>query len=98
MLRDLVDWAAEHPRRPEVEEVLDELLHRMACRAAVKAGDVLSREEIQALLARRDMAEQTATCPHGRPTALVLTRAEIERQFKRDHRVARAKQEEPGPP
>jgi DNA mismatch repair protein MutL len=60
----------------------------------VKAGEVLSPEEIQALLAKRHMGEQTATCPHGRPTSLILTRTEIERQFKRDYRSMKPQEDE----
>ena len=98
VLRDLLDWAAEHEGSPSVEDVLDELLHRMACRAAVKAGDALSPEEIRDLLSQREIVEQTATCPHGRPTSLMLTRSEIERQFKRDYRSIRPQDDETIPP
>jgi DNA mismatch repair protein MutL len=94
VLRDLLDWAAKSGEKPTVETVLDELLHRMACRAAVKAGEVLSPEEIQSLLSRRRLGEPTATCPHGRPTTLVLTRQEIERQFKRDYRSTRPQEDD----
>ncbi|MBN2582313.1 MAG: DNA mismatch repair endonuclease MutL [Planctomycetes bacterium] len=85
VLRDLLDWMAENDSQPAVEDLLDELLHRMACRAAVKAGDTLSQEEMQALLAHRHGEQQSATCPHGRPTSLMLTRDEIERSFKRNY-------------
>ncbi len=98
VLRDLLDWAAERDGSPAVEDLLDELLHRMACRAAVKAGDTLSPEEIRDLLAQRDAVEGTATCPHGRPTPLMLTRSEIERQFKRDYRSVRPEDDETLPP
>jgi DNA mismatch repair protein MutL len=94
VVRDLLDWAAAHGSKPAVEDVVDELMHRLACRGAVKSGDVLAPEEIEALLATRYLAEQTATCPHGRPTTLVLTRQEIERQFKRDYRSTEAKEDE----
>jgi DNA mismatch repair protein MutL len=89
VLRDLLDWMTENDSQPGVEDLLDELLHRMACRAAVKAGDVLSQEEIQSLLAHRDTDEPSATCPHGRPTSLMLTRDEIERSFKRNYPTSR---------
>jgi DNA mismatch repair protein MutL len=65
------------------EELLHELLDMMACKAAVKAGDPLSREEIEALLARREVLERGSNCPHGRPTTLRLTLGDLERQFKR---------------
>lgn len=65
------------------EELLHEVLDMMACKAAVKAGDPLSPEEIQALLARRDLVERSSNCPHGRPTTLRLTLKDLEKQFKR---------------
>ena len=98
VLRDLLDWAAEHEGSPTVEDVLDTLLHRMACGAAVKAGDALKPDEVRSLLAKRDAVAQTATCPHGRPTSLLLSRSEIERQFKRDYRSTRPQDDETLPP
>jgi len=58
-------------------------LHMMSCKAAVKAGDRLTPEEIAALLAQRHLAHDTHHCPHGRPTALIFTREELDRQFMR---------------
>ena len=60
-----------------------ELLHMVACKAAVKAGDKLTPEEIHALLDRRHLVADSHHCPHGRPTALVFTKAELEKQFGR---------------
>ncbi|MCC6359665.1 MAG: hypothetical protein IT450_13045, partial [Phycisphaerales bacterium] len=54
-----------------------------ACKAAVKAGDPLTGEEIAALLARRETAERSSHCPHGRPTTLHFSLRELEKQFKR---------------
>jgi len=70
-------------RQPKREDVLDSLMHMIACKAAVKAGDRLSLEEIAALLTQRELAQDAHHCPHGRPTALVFTREELDRQFKR---------------
>ena len=55
----------------------------MSCKAAIKAGDRLSSEEIDSLLAQRHLIDDAHHCPHGRPTALVLTENELERQFGR---------------
>jgi DNA mismatch repair protein MutL len=63
--------------------VLDELLHMIACKAAVKYGDRLTPQEIEALLEQRSLAQDHHHCPHGRPTALVFTREQLDRQFKR---------------
>jgi DNA mismatch repair protein MutL len=55
----------------------------MACRAAVMAGDVLAPEEVLALLERAERLDHAHSCPHGRPTRLVLTRAALEKHFHR---------------
>src|SRR5262249_13442224 len=59
------------------------LLSLMACHSAVRAGDRLSAEEIAALLEQRQLADDTHHCPHGRPTALLFSRHDLERQFRR---------------
>jgi len=58
-------------------------LHMVACKAAVKAGQHLTPEEVNALIRRRHLVTDAHHCPHGRPTALVFTKAELERQFGR---------------
>ena len=65
------------------EELLHGVLDMMACKAAVKAGDPLTPPEIDALLARRELADRASNCPHGRPTTLRLSLADLEKQFKR---------------
>ncbi|HUT35933.1 MAG TPA: DNA mismatch repair endonuclease MutL [Planctomycetota bacterium] len=60
------------------------LARALACKAAVKAGDRLRESEIEALLARRGpLGPKAESCPHGRPTSLVFSLADLERQFKR---------------
>jgi len=81
-MRDLLDLLAEHASA-DGGELLTHALAAMACGAAVKAGDPLTDEEIDALLARRSQVQQAASCPHGRPTTLMLTLAQLEKQFKR---------------
>jgi DNA mismatch repair protein MutL len=83
LLRDVVDRLVTGGRSIDRRHLVDELLHMIACKAAIKAGDRLSGEEIAALLAARHLAEDAHHCPHGRPTALVFTREELDRQFKR---------------
>ena len=81
-LAELLDKLADNgSTRPE--NILEELLQMLACKAAVKAGDPLGHEEMAALLARRDLAEKASSCPHGRPTTLSLTLKDLEKQFKR---------------
>jgi len=65
------------------EAVLHKVLDMMACKAAVKAGDKLGQQEMNALLEKRDEIERSSSCPHGRPTTIRLTLREMEKQFKR---------------
>jgi DNA mismatch repair protein MutL len=73
--------AGEKP--PEPEGLLDHVVHSMACRRSVMAGDELAPEEIEALLAAAAALPHDQTCPHGRPTRVRLTLADLERAFHR---------------
>jgi len=66
-----------------VDEVLRRLAATMACHAAVKANDALTREKMQYLLDELRRTSHSSVCPHGRPVVLRLTRREIERNFER---------------
>jgi DNA mismatch repair protein MutL len=83
VLRELVEKLLVGGRQPDARDLLDELLHMIACKAAVKFGDRLSDGEIDSLLAQRHLAQDQHHCPHGRPTSLVFTRDDLDRQFKR---------------
>jgi DNA mismatch repair protein MutL len=83
MLRQVVELLVSSHKTPERRDLLDELLHMIACKAAIKAGDYLAPEEITALLEQRHCYQDSHHCPHGRPTALVFTREELDRRFKR---------------
>ena len=97
-LRDFLAWALALESPPTARQVLENLAHVAACRAAVKAGDPLKREEIEALLAHREAARMAATCPHGRPTALILKKSDLEKQFGRDYTASRGRDDrEPMP-
>ena len=81
--RDLLDRLSEHEGPANSEELLQDVMQLMACKAAVKAGEPLKPEEVEALMAQRDLAERSSTCPHGRPTSLRLTMQDLQKQFKR---------------
>ena len=59
------------------------LMRVIACKAAVRAGDRLSRAQVSALLEQRDRIGPEPTCPHGRPTTLRFDLPELERRFRR---------------
>jgi DNA mismatch repair protein MutL len=83
ILKAVVDYLVTKDKVPTREALLNDLLSLMACHAAVRAGDHLTREEIAALIEQRSLADDTHHCPHGRPTALLFSRHELERQFRR---------------
>jgi len=83
LFRDVADRLTSKDRPPTRDQLFEHLLATMACRAAVKAGDRLTPEEIDDLVAQRDLAENSHHCPHGRPTSLVFTRKELDKQFRR---------------
>lgn len=82
-LKAVVDHLAANDRAPDREQLFNNLLSLMACHAAVRAGERLTAEEIAALVAQRELAGDTHHCPHGRPTSLLLSRQELDRQFRR---------------
>ena len=83
VLHDLAARLLAGGKTPDRRDLLDELLHMISCKAAIKAGDRLSPEEVAALVELRHLAQDSHHCPHGRPTALVFTREELDRQFLR---------------
>lgn len=82
---DLVlELAAGLANKKTVEiEKLERIFETMSCRAAVKAGNLSSDEELRALAEAVLSNKDIMYCPHGRPVAIELTRREIEKQFGR---------------
>ncbi|NBJ88054.1 DNA mismatch repair endonuclease MutL [Acutalibacter sp. 1XD8-36] len=64
-------------------EHMDWVYHNVACRAAIKAGDHTSRQELISLAVKLEHNPQVRYCPHGRPVYILLGRREIEKQFGR---------------
>jgi len=83
ILKAVVDHLGAKERLPTREQLLNDLLSLMACHSAVRSGDPLSAEEIAILVAQRHLAGDAHHCPHGRPTALLFTRHDLDRQFRR---------------
>jgi DNA mismatch repair protein MutL len=82
-VRDLLDRLTDDALRVDRERLLHEILDMAACKAAIKAGQPLTPQEIDQLLADRDAVQRASRCPHGRPTTIRFTLAELEKQFKR---------------
>ncbi len=78
MMSDLVSDATVHAvnNRERIARII-------ACRGAIKAGTVCSREQCQRLLQQIRYAKNPFTCPHGRPTMIRFSRADLDTMFKR---------------
>ena len=70
-------------RREDKLAVRDEILHTVACKAAIKAGWRTSDTELQALVKEVMAREDLKYCPHGRPICISLSKKQLEKQFKR---------------
>ncbi len=80
----LADIAANAGERSPIREGLEELTVRKICkRAAIKAGQVLSREEMEMLVRGLEQTLNPRTCPHGRPTILEISMEQLAAQFAR---------------
>jgi len=83
LIRDLAEEFAEADTPIALEAKLDSALARLACHRSIRAGRRLSEPEMSALLRDMEATPRAATCSHGRPTFLKLTRAELEKLFGR---------------
>jgi DNA mismatch repair protein MutL len=83
LLADLAEQVEEAERGSAVGEALEGLLATMACHAAVRANQDLTRDEARALLDGLDAIDFKARCPHGRPVVVELPLAELERRVGR---------------
>lgn len=79
-LEDLARQYALGSADPDAQR--DELMHTMACKAAMKGGQKNQPQELQ-VIARAVMDGQVTHCPHGRPVATELTKSQLEKQFGR---------------
>ncbi|MCD4831597.1 MAG: DNA mismatch repair endonuclease MutL [Anaerohalosphaeraceae bacterium] len=80
---DMLDMLADVSGKVSAERLLGDVMDMAACKAAIKAGQKLSDSEIRQLLSDKEATESAARCPHGRPTTIRLTKAQLEKQFGR---------------
>ena len=86
LIYEIIAWVQEHQElEPELlfKQINEQLHAQMACKAAVKAGDLLAHTQMYELLDDLEKTENRLTCPHGRPTLWSFTFDEIEKKFKR---------------
>lgn len=85
-LDDIISEIAENlclRKQDPQTHVLDDMLHTLACKSAIKANDKNDIRELQALAEQVYYNEKIRHCPHGRPVMFTMTQSNIERQFKR---------------
>lgn len=73
----------QNSREPSAAALRHAYLQTAACRGAVKAGDALNMRQLQALVGELSTTALPYTCPHGRPTIIKFTAAELAKMFKR---------------
>lgn len=83
ILTSLLEPLLETGKKLNCTEMLEEMLHSMACKAAIKAGDQLRSDAISRLIALAEKEANAHHCPHGRPSILVFSREELDKMFKR---------------
>jgi DNA mismatch repair protein MutL len=68
--------------RQEIESMRDDVMHTVACKAAIKAGSGSERDSVMELI-DKVMNGEVRYCPHGRPVSMELTKSQLDRSFKR---------------
>ena len=81
-IREIAQYLREH-RTPEASELRQDVLHMTACRAAIKAGEVLNMRQMRQLIIDLCNTTHPFTCPHGRPCMIAVSSDELYKLFKR---------------
>ena len=80
---DIIASDLMNGRREKKDTVRDEVLHTVACKAAIKAGWKNDEAELLAVAKQVMAREDLKYCPHGRPICITLSKKQLEKQFKR---------------
>ncbi len=83
LVLELISDIEESRRTSALDDLRDRVLIRTACHSAIRAGMSLPMEKMRELLRQMAAERLSFTCPHGRPTIVRLSKAELDRQFKR---------------
>jgi DNA mismatch repair protein MutL len=86
LVKEVISWIQQEDAIDQEEftkKINDKLRAQMACKAAVKAGDPLTHEQMSELLEDLYKSDNRFSCPHGRPTGWLLSLSEIEKKFRR---------------
>src|SRR5882724_11841270 len=66
-----------------IDSLSQKMIAYLACRAAIKAGESLTKKQAKELLEKLEQTNNNATCPHGRPTKIIIAIDQLHRMFKR---------------
>jgi|SRR5579885_2382536 len=83
LLIDLATRLHQEKKVQDVDTVSKRMIAYLACRAAVKAGDVLTEEQMQDIVRKLENTPNNLTCPHGRPTRVEIAIGKIHKLFRR---------------
>jgi DNA mismatch repair protein MutL len=83
LFRDIVDEVRQTGEQVHARRLTEDRIATTVCRHAVKARDPLRGEELRGLLQQLHRCDLPYTCPHGRPTMIQLSYAELEKKFGR---------------
>ena len=82
-VKDILDKLVSEQKGTSFDEVINKMILVMACRGAVKAGQILSIEEMSSMIKELMNTNRPFTCPHGRPIALSIEKGQILKGFLR---------------
>lgn len=83
LIKELLDDLVSSEMSFKIEDRLDAILMRIACHSVIRGKRILSHEERKALVIRLSQVDFAGNCPHGRPVIKAISRADIEKMFKR---------------
>ncbi len=83
LILDVLDELALFGKSGKLEEVINEILERVACHGAIRAGMRLGTEEMESLVAHLQQIDISLYCPHGRPVWVEMPLQELGKRFKR---------------
>ncbi len=83
LIMEMLSDLEKNGRTQSVDEVSKKMIAYLACRAAVKAGESLTKKQAKELVEKLEATNNNATCPHGRPTKIIIDIEQLHRMFKR---------------
>ena len=82
-IKKILELIVEKERNFDKQRFNDRVAATVACKASIKANDVISMEEMETLINKLRQCKNPYTCPHGRPTIIFYSNYELEKLFKR---------------